>query len=181
MKKIIIPIVLLLLYACDDYTEKSSNTGGGDIDVAMNISVYDNDGTYLGHATSATVSTITILNDSGYMFTLYYDGSFYYQTIYYAENNYQGGAYINYWPGAVPYPKAIFYCYRTGGILKVALNDDGTVIAESPRHYDSHTDYEHYPTASGTLDYAVKIVTTSRSACGIPHSIVGPLVMDFDE
>ncbi len=157
----------------DDSNNSTPDTGTG-------MGVYDNNGTFLGYNLSTDNEFLWLLTATGNMYQLLWDGNLQDGYILYDEADCNG---IPYAPEGtsmldVLSGKTVFYSKYKDKLYKIkTFNADGTGNAENVTVLSSS--YFNSCSNSTLLENVIELEETTRSAVGIPDTIIPPFTFDF--
>lgn len=174
----------------DDDDDDTNNTISDDDDddddqinslIMFSINVHTADDTFLGYCLSASISSISLITEEGYLININWDGSFYDEFFYFTEQSGKGKIFLTADDDISPihYGKAVYPFMNKFYVAKTVKNGI-TVIDDSLKQYESVYDYETQSiiNESGELysyEKAFELVEIDRNEIGLPESIPSPL------
>ena len=156
--------------------EGESGRGRGSEANLFGLVVIDSNAENLGSVLSGSIQVLTILNDLGYVYNIYWNGDLIQQQTFYTSGDCTGTPYM--YAGASKFAGKMVHVDGDGNPL-VPLNEasDGTAQTAT-KTAGSVKNSAGSCTTSGASGSFVELTTVSRSAIGIPASIVGPLTIE---
>lgn len=179
-------VVLLVLVGCTRLIAGPEGPSGQDgKDATSDVKVFDANGTFLGYSIESSYAGLQLINNTGYYYMLNWNGTIQERWVYFTELNGGGTPVIISEPFTPIYGKIVYYANDIYYIPK-DVSPDGTAafnysINSTKSRWDSGLQdyYNDNFIFTPTEDVAVELVTTTRSAAGIPITIVPPLQFDF--
>ena len=158
-------------YVCNglDGTDGADGTNGIDgADGTGAPFIKDATGTVLGQSVEASAWSVTILNDQGYIYRLYWNGEFAseFGSLYFQSSDCSGTAYIDnslYFKTVIQLDDVIY------------VRDDSLSETTSFKYSSKQYEDGNCSSYAGTLDEVYTAKTVSATDIGIPESITGPL------
>ena len=151
--------------------------GGGSSASAplLNIAAIDDNNEELGNVIYATGSIIIVSNSSGFIYSLYWDGSLVQSHTYYTVGGCTGDAYF--YPSNASYTEK--YVHVDGnGDLYTAFSSTLGVADSTSISVASRLDNTGTCASWGGSGSYVKVSTITRSALGIPNTIQSPITLE---
>ncbi len=169
------------------FSSKDDSSGGGDTIVTddgngdgtgigvSRVSVSDSTGTFIGYSLSTTRYQLTLMNSSGYMYNINWDGTLSEDQIFFSSGDCSGTPYISDM-SAPDYGKSVIF--NSGQVYRpVTLNADGTTTMISVTFNSDKLDSSCNSPSFGSS--GIELEATTRSAVGIPDTITPPFTFDF--
>ena len=164
-----------------DETSNPDGTAGSAVN--RSVEVLGSDETLIGHVISAGRGEVVIVNETGYIFVLNWDGTFLDgKRLYFSGLNGSGEIFVQGFPSF--HEKAVFFCDANDSLYKLAKTKNGLAQAETTevayRSYSSAFD-SSIADSPGTIPAgeAYSCIKADRKALGIPDVIAGPLKLVF--